>query len=398
VLATGSLANLAPMPVLLPNPVLEALPAVGSRELETRVAAARRDGVDVLPLNPYPVRTLPAHVLEAAKRAMRENQESPSRGLRSLREAIADDIRPELGRAVDPESEVLVTNGAMHALNLVFRSILRPGDEVVVPAPCYFFHGCIELAGGVAVHVPMREEERFAWDHAAIRRAITRRARAIIVSSPVNPTGYVLSSADLGALARLAIERDLLLISDESYDRMVYDGAAHLSVAALPEATARTVLIRSFTKSFAMPAWRVGYIVAPASLVNLFAKALEWEFLHPSHVGQAACAAAVRGDRGWLGDIAAEFQGRRDRLLDGLSAIPRVSCAPPRGGPFVFLDVHRLYASSHAASDALLAVGVPTTPGWYCQSDRHVRLAFGATDETLDRAVERIACLVGSVA
>jgi aspartate/methionine/tyrosine aminotransferase len=398
VLATGSSANLAPAPTLHPNPVLASLPPVGSRELETRVAAAQRTGVDVLPLSPYPVRSLPPHVLDAAERAMRENRESPSRGLSSLREAIADDLGPELGRTFDPQREVLVTNGAMHALNLVFRAILRPGDEVIVPAPCYFFHGCVELAGGVTVHVPMREEDGFAWDHEAIKRAITPRSRAIMISSPVNPTGYVLSPSDLDALARLAVEHDLLVVSDESYDRMVYDGAAHLSIAALPETVARTVLIRSFTKSYAMPAWRVGYIVAPPPFVDLFAKALEWEFLHPSHVGQAACTAAMCGDRRWLGDIAAEFQSRRDRILAGLANVPGVPCARPRGGPFVFLDVHRSFASSLAASDAFLAVGVPTTPGWYCQSDRHVRLAFGATDETLDRAVERIAGLVRSMA
>jgi aspartate/methionine/tyrosine aminotransferase len=185
VLATGSSADVAPSLVLRTNQVLAALPPVGSRELETRVAAARKDGVDVLPLSPYPVRALPSHVCEAAVRAMRENRESPSRGVPSLREAISADVGAELGRAIDPEREVLIANGAMHALNLVFRSIIRPGDEVIVPCPCYFFHGCVELAGGVAVHVPMREEDGFAWDLETIAGAITPRSRAIMISSQI---------------------------------------------------------------------------------------------------------------------------------------------------------------------------------------------------------------------
>ncbi|HEV8638257.1 MAG TPA: pyridoxal phosphate-dependent aminotransferase [Chloroflexota bacterium] len=369
---------------------LRDLPPVGSRELAERIAAARGRGTDVLELSPYPVRALPPHVVAAAERAIAENREAPSRGLSWLRRAAAEQVGREIGRSIDPETEVLVTNGAMQALNLVCRTLLEPGDEVLIAAPCYFFHGCVRLAGGVAVHVPMAEADGFAWDVPSLDAAVTPRTRALVVSTPVNPTGRVLTRAELIALAELALSRDLLVIADESYDRLVFDGWRHESIAALPGMAERTVLIKSCTKSYAMPAWRVGYVVAPPPLTGALTKALEWEQLHTGHVAQAAAAAAIGGPQDWLADVGAEFQAARDRLLTGLAGLDGFSCVPPRGGPFLFLNVSRLFASSEEASQALLEAGVPTTPGWYCQSDAHVRLAIGAPPPVLDEVVARL--------
>ena len=370
---------------------LRDLPRVGSRELADRIVAARQRGVDVLNLAPYPLRTLQPHVVTAAEQAIAENRETPSRGLPRLRRAIAHQVGMEIGRKIDPDTEVLATNGAMQALNIVFRVLLNPGDEVVIPSPCYFFHGCVQLAGGVAVHVPMDEEAGFAWDMEAIAAAITPRTCAIVVNTPVNPTGYVLTQADLSALAGLALANNLLIIADESYDRLIYDGLRHQSIAAIPEISERTILIKSCTKSYAMPAWRVGYIVAAAQLTDQFTKALEWELLHANHVAQAAAAATIEGPQEWLADVAAEFQTARDQLLSGLAAAEGFPCVPPRGGPFLFLNVEQLFDSSQAASDALLSVGVPTVPGRYCQSDAHVRMAFGAAPNVLDQVLARLA-------
>lgn len=369
---------------------LAALPPVGSRELAERVAAARQQGVDVLALSPYPLRSLPPHVVAAAERAVHENEEAPSRGRLDLRCVVAVQVGREIGRAIDPATEVLVTNGAMQALNLVFRAVLEPGDEVVIPAPCYFFHGPVHLAGGMPVHVPMREATGWAWAMDRIAAAITPRTRVLVVSTPVNPTGRVLTQAELAELAGLAVRYDLLIVADESYDRLVYDGRSHASIAARPEAADRTVLIKSCTKSYAMPAWRVGYTVAPAGLTAQLTKALEWEQLHAGHVAQAAAAAAIAGPQDWLVGIAAELQAARDHLLAGLAEASGITCVPPQGGPFLFLNTGRHFASSDEASAALLAMGIPTTPGWYCQSDAHVRLAFGAAPAVLDQVSARL--------
>lgn len=370
---------------------LARLPSVGSRALEARIVEARRRGIDVLRLSPYPVRPLPEHVSEAAQRAIRENREAPTRGLPALREAIAATVMSETGRTIDPAREVVVTNGGMNALNVVFRALLAPGDEVLIPAPSYFFHGPVTLAGGCPVHVLMSEEHGFAWDHDALREAITPRTRAILISSPVNPTGYVASAADLEAVAQLALDAGLFVVSDESYDRLIYDGRPHLSPFARAEIADRTILIKSFTKSFAMPAWRVGYVVGPAAIIDECVRAVEWDVLYNNHVAQAAAVAAMSGSQDWLRGIADEFQSARDTLLQSLRRVDWIRCTRPGGGPFLFLDIAARFASSEAASKALLEVGVPTTPGHYFQSDRHVRLAFGAPKPVLEDAVMRIA-------
>jgi aminotransferase len=356
-----------------------------------QVADARRRGVDVLTLAPYPLREPAPHIIAAAEAAMRANVETPSRGDSKLCEAVAHQVSIDIGRAVNAETEVLITNGAMQALNIVFRTLLEPGDEVIIPSPCYYFQGCVGLAGGVARYVPMTESTHFGWNVDAIAAAVTPRSRALVVNTPVNPTGHVLTGEEIEGLARLARVHDLYVVADESYDRMIYDGRRHLSLAAVPELASRLLLVKSLTKSYAMPAWRVGYLVGPAEFVEVCVKALEWELLHSNHVAHAAAAAAITGPQDGLVRMAAEFQAARDHLLDGLAGVEGIRCVTPQGGPFLFLNIADLFASSQAASDALLEAGVPTVPGWYCQSDSHVRLSMGAPATVLDEVVRRLA-------
>lgn len=372
------------------------MPPVGSRLLASQVKAARRRGVDVLPLMPYAERALSPEAIEAVVREIRRNREAPSRGLPELREVVADCIGGEIGQPVDPEAGVLITNGSMQALNLVFRAILDPGDEVIIPAPCYFFGGCVEMAGGRPVHVPMDEAAEYAWDVECIAAAVTPRTVAIVVNTPVNPTGVVLESDTLRAIVDLAERHDLLIVSDESYDTMVYDGRRHVSCASIGNAASRTALIRSFTKSYAMPAWRVGYIVGPASVIDACTKAMEWEQLHGSHVAQAGAAAAVRNPA-YPGDsMAREFQRLRDVIHPFVAPDRPLHALKPAGGPFVFINVSEAFDSSTQASAALLEAGIPTTAGHFCRSDRHVRMAFGASPEVLREAGRRIAEVVAA--
>lgn len=340
---------------------------------------------------PYAERPPSPEAVEAVVREIRLNREAPSRGLPDLCAVVAERIGAEIGQPVAPESEVLITNGSMQALNLVFRAILDPGDEVIIPAPCYFFGGCVELAGGLPVHVPMDEAANYAWDIERIAAAVTPRTAAIVVNTPVNPTGVVLGEGTLQAIAELADRHDLLIVSDESYDTMVYDGRRHVSCASIEGAARRTVLIRSFTKSYAMPAWRVGYIVGPRSIIDASTKALEWEQLHGNHVAQAGAAVAMRHPV-YPGDsMAREFEQLRDVIHPFVSSDRPLHALKPVGGPFVFINVSRAFDSSTQASAALLEAGIPTTAGHFCRSDRHVRMAFGASPEVLREAGRRIA-------
>lgn len=364
---------------------------VGSREVDAQVEVLQQQGHRVLPLKPYPDRPLPLYVVEAAIAAARDAHCAPSRGLPALRHAIAGQLGAEIRVPIVPDQQVLVTNGGMHALFLTFAALLGPGDEVIVPAPCYFLQGIADLLGFQLVYVSMSESEGYRWDHNRLAAAITPRTRAVFVNTPVNPTGYVLTEDDLRTIALLASEHGLWIIADESYDRMLYDGRRHFSILARPEAERQTVLIRSCTKSYAMPAWRVGYVVATAPVVDAMTKILEWQCLYVNTVCQAAAAAAINGPQDWLNGVAEEFQANRDRLLQYVAATQRIHCVVPQGGPFLFLNVAELGVDGDRVAQHLLhESGLAVTPGSTLQSRDHVRLAFGGAPEVIAEVGRRL--------
>lgn len=372
---------------------------VGSREVDARVEQLQRQGREILRLLPYPDRPLPEHVVQAAIEAVREPHSPPSRGLPRLRQAIAARLAQELPIELNPDEHILVTSGGMHALFISFAGLLDAGDELLVPAPCYFLQGIADLLGFRIVYVPMFEEENFRFDVGRIADAVTPRTRAIFINTPVNPTGYVLTTQDLTDLIELAAEKGLWLVSDESYDRMIYDGARHVSPLNLPGALPFTVLIRSMTKTYAMPAWRVGYLVAPAATIEKMTRILEWQSLYGNGVSQAAAEAALSGPQEWLDGVAGDFQRNRDCLMEFIQSSEHLICVIPQGGPFVFVNGSRLGVDGDFLAKYLLEeCGIAATPGPTLQSRNHVRIPMGGRLETvreagarLVRAAERIA-------
>lgn len=387
--------------VLPPTPSARAnhLIRVGSRQVDMQVELLQRQGQFILPLLPYPNRALPEHVIQAAIRAVCEPHSPPSRGLLVLRDAIARRLAIELSHMYDPEQEILVTNGGMHALFVAFATLLDPGDELIVPAPCYFIQGIADLLGFRIVYVHMHEAENFRFEFERLAAAVTPRTRAIFLNTPVNPTGYVLTTNDLAYLVELAANRGLWLVSDESYDRMIYDGACHTSPLNVPGAQRLTVLVRSMTKSYAMPAWRVGFVAAPATAVEKMTRVLEWQSLYGNGISQAAAAAALSGPQEWLDGVAAEFQRNRDCLIGALEPSPYLTCVVPQGGPFLFVNVSRLQVDGdYFARFILEQYGIAATPGSTLGSSAHVRIPIGGALETageagarLNRAAEQIA-------
>jgi aspartate/methionine/tyrosine aminotransferase len=369
----------------------------GWRATEAQLADLRRRGVDVLEIYGMPVRPMPEHVMQAVRGV--EGQvlvPPPSRGIMVLREAVAAKLSAESGMAVDPDREVIVTNGAMQAVNVIFRSLLNPGDEVIVPSPSFFFYGMIELAGGKTVYARMPETAAWAWDVDAVADAITRRTKLIILCNPVNPTGYVVPEKVIRAICRLARKRNIYVLADESYDRMVYDGAPFTSAAALHEYRDVLILVQSVTKSYAMSAWRIGYIVAGAALSDCFAKILEWEILYGNEICQRAAAAAISGPQDWLSDIAGEFEAYRDDVWPALNAVPRLSAVKPAATPYLMLNVTGLGADGDQFAAFLVGeFGVPATGGSHFDAPGHVRIGFGApsraTREELCRRVAEAA-------
>jgi aminotransferase len=367
------------------------VPRIGSRAMDEAAAQLAENGHDVLPLKPSPSRTLPPHLLEAVERAARDVRVPPSRGLAEFRQAVAATLSSELSMTIDPEQHVLASAGGMHGLYVVFSTLLGPGDEVLAPSPCYYLEGLTRPFGAGVVYVPTSAENEYRWDCRLIESKISSHTKLLFLNTPVNPTGYVLTAGDLEQIAAMARRRSLLIVADECYDRFVYDGRKHLSIAALPAMRERTILIRSFTKSFAMPAWRIGYVVAAAALTEQFTRTLEWMTLYGSGVSQAAATAALRGPQDWLANIAAEFEAKRDLLCKGIQGLRGLSCVKPLGGPFLFLNVSQLRGTCEDIAAVLLReFGIPTVPGSCFQSTDHVRLAFGAPEAVLQELVKRL--------
>ena len=251
---------------------------------------------------------LPAHVRNAVEASTHVKGYTPSYGEAPLREAIATTLGNQ-GIAGGPD-RILVTNGAMHALDLVFRAVLRPGDEVLMPSPGFFINGLVRMAGARLVQFPSLFEDGFrpAWSSA--RGYITPRTRILYVNTPVNPTGYVYDDDDNAAIVELARDAGLLLVSDESLSHFVYGGRRHVSPVVMAQDAVQSVVIRSFSKDFAMPGMRIGYASIPESLFRPVAAASEWSVLCVSRTSQAAALAAMTGPRGWIDQMIVEAGSR----------------------------------------------------------------------------------------
>lgn len=343
------------------------------------VAAERAlAGTDVLPLRGTIAAPLPPHVREAARAATVEEHAvtPPSRGHLALREAIAR----TLPAPADPERQILVTNGAMHALNLTFRALLEPGDEVIVPTPSYFFQGLIERAGGVFVPVPTREPGGWRWDPGAIETAVTPRSRALVVTNPNNPTGYLPARSTIDELLAIASRHGLTVVTDEAYERCIHEGELASAWGA-----PGVVLVRSLGKSLAMPAWRLGFVAGEPKLVDGCLRELEWDVIRVSHVAQRAATAALEGPQDWLEDVAAGYRADRDAAHAVIEDDPILSAPLPLAGPFLFVHLGELHIEN------LLAAGVPLVDGAAFGAPGYARLPFGGAAELGDALHRRLA-------
>jgi aspartate aminotransferase len=339
-----------------------------------------------------PIADLPPHMVAAARSGAAYKGSAPALGEPALRKAIAERLAAD--GAVYANDQIVVTNGAMQALDVCFRALLATGDEVLCPEPRFFIHGLITRAGGGLVGFPSPEGGGFRPDWDAAHRRITSRTRLLFLNSPVNPTGYVFDEDDVAEAARLADEHDLLIVSDESYSHFVYGGHLHRCVAAEETARNRTIVIRSFSKDYAMAGWRVGYLAAPRRFVRPLAQLVEWSCLSVNRVGQQVARAALQGPQGWIDRFVRQAEVQAAAFAHDINEIPGLRCRAPSGGLNVLVGVHgdAMAFVRLLVSDA----GVPAHPGDAFGAPGFFRLQFGATDAALGIAVERIAALAES--
>src|SRR5262245_22628334 len=375
------------------------LPSVGTTIFTVMSALAQEHGAVNLGQG-FPDFDCDPKLLDCVTEAMRagHNQYPPMAGVPALREAIADKMASLYGHRYDPGTEITVTAGATQGILTAVLAVVRPGDEVIVLEPCYdSYEPNIELAGGKAVFVPLGiegEPGSFRPDFARIAAAITPRTRAIIVNTPHNPSATVWSAADMEALSDLLAPTDIVLISDEVYEHMVFDDRAHESVARHPALAARSFIVSSFGKTYHVTGWKVGYVAAPASLMAEFRKVHQFNVFTVNTPVQHGLAAYMADPAPYL-QLAAFYQRKRDLFRAGL-AQTRFELLPSEGSYFQCVDYASISDETEEAFCRRLTreIGVAAIPlsAFYPGGleQRIVRFCFAKKDATLQRALERL--------
>lgn len=321
----------------------------------------------LLAVGGHPVVDMPEHVVEAASAAARRPAYPPTTGVLALREAIAESLGAELGRPVDPERELLVTLGGMQGLHLVAGAF---GARAVCHAPSFFFPQIVRGAGGLCALA-------YDWDEYAA--SVDSRTTLAIVNTPVNPTGYVFRHHDLDAIAAALAGSDAVLLSDEAYAGVLY-GGEHLSPASHPELARRTIVLRSFSKTLGMAAWRVGFAYGPPELVERLAKAFAWQSLAIDGVAQAATLAALTGPRDWIAAGLAELAEMRPLAIEAANATGAFRAGLPEAAAFIWAAVE---SDEDAWMDRLAREHrIPAVPGrHFAARTPHLRIPFGGRRE-----------------
>jgi aspartate aminotransferase len=364
-------------------------------EVLARARALERQGKEIVHLEiGEPDFDTPVHIREAAKRALDggATHYGPAAGLPELREAIAKDVGATRQLPVEPE-EIVVTPGAKPIMYFVITALVDPGDEVIYPNPGFpIYESVINFVGGKGVPIPLREESGFGFDMDVFERKVSAKTRLIVINSPQNPTGGVLEKDQLGRIAEAARTYRIPVLADEIYKAFLYDGE-FASITAFPEMKDLTIILDGFSKSFAMTGWRLGYGVMPRDLADHVARLMVNSNSCTAAFTQWAGIAALQGDQQPVLEMVAEFKRRRDIIVEGLNALPGVTCRSPRGAFYVFPNVKRLGRPSaeiagHLLNEAGVAVHGGSAFGEY--GEGYLRLSYANSEANIRKALERM--------
>ena len=368
-----------------------------------KAQALEAKGMDVVHLQiGEPDFVTPKNICDAAVKAVGEGQTHycNSQGIVPLRVEIAKKIERTHGVSVGPE-RVVVTPGAKPIMVYSILALLEEGDEAIYPNPAYpIYESMINFTGAKPVPVPLREELDFRLDVDELKSKVTPRTKLIIINSPQNPTGGVLEEGDIRAIADIAQEHDIIVLSDEIYDRIIYEGKPY-SIACLPGMLDRTILVNGFSKTYAMTGWRLGYAIMPPELVDSVVELIVNNISCTTTFVQHGGVEALAGPQDSVVRMVDEFKKRRDLIVDGLNAIPGISCLRPKGAFYVFPNVKKLGMDSARLADYLLQkAGVATLAGtdFGKYGEGYLRLAYATSQENIKKALERINTAVAKLA
>ncbi len=338
----------------------------------------------------------PQHVLEAGCEAAKNGKThyAPTNGIPELREALVQKAYRDYGLNYDPNSEVLVTVGGTEAIFLAMMGLINPGDEVLIPNPGFvLYEPCVTLTGAVPISVPLLEKNEFRPSIDDVMSLVTDKSRVIILNFPNNPTGAVLSYDEAAALSKLAVERDLLVICDEVYEKVIYDGHKHYCLATFPGMRERTLIVNSFSKTYAMTGLRVGYVYGPKELIAPLWLVHQYTVACVDSPSQYMALAALRGPQAPVDEMVKEFDRRRRLVHKRLSQMHNIRCTLPRGAFYVFPNIQESNKSSEGFVEFLVKeAGVVTVPGlaFGKYGEGYIRISYAAAYEQLELAMDRM--------
>ena len=338
----------------------------------------------------------PSHIIDAAKQALDQGKTHypPSAGIPQLCEALARKAKHDYGLEYNPNNETLVTVGATEAVFLALMALINPEDEVLLFDPGFVcYEPDVLIAGGIPVSVPVYEKNGFELNIDAVMSHITDKTRMLIINSPNNPTGAVFSHDDLLKLSRLVVERDLIVISDEVYEKIVYDNAKHFCLATFPGMWERTIVVNSFSKTYAMTGFRVGYALGPAELIDSMTRVHQYSIACVDGAAQYAAVAALAGSQDCAKAMVIEFARRRKLMHKRINEINGLSCTLPKGAFYVFANIKQFKMASAEFAYHLLNEGkVVTVPGsaFGENGEGYLRLSYATAYEKIEEAMDRI--------
>jgi aspartate aminotransferase len=362
--------------------------------IDSKAKAMKAEGIDVCGFGAgEPDFDTPEHIKAAAIEALQAGftKYTPSSGIPELRQAISEKLQAD-NQVTYRASQIVVSNGAKHACYNAILATCQAGDEVVIPAPYWVsYPDMVRLAGAEPVIVPT--SERNAWKMSAedFENAMTPRTKMLILNSPCNPTGSVYTREEMQAIVDVATEEDIYILSDEIYEKLVYDDVKHVSIASLSkEAYDLTITVNGFSKSYAMTGWRLGYMAAPEAVAKAVDSIQSHTTANPSSFSQRGGLAALKGDQQPLVDMREEFDMRRNYMFDRISKIPNITAIKPQGAFYILVNISQLGLSSQNFADRLLSkANVAVIPGAAFGDDRTVRLSYTTGIDIIKKGLDR---------
>lgn len=372
--------------------------------IDSKAKKLKAEGIDVVGFGAgEPDFDTPVHIKQAAIAAIEAGftKYTPASGTMTLKEAICAKFKKDNGLDYAP-ANIVISNGAKHSLVNVFQAICNPGDEVIIPAPFWVsYPEMVKLADGVPVIVYTTEEQGFKFTVDQIRQAVTAKTKAIILNSPSNPTGMVYTREELAELADLAVEKGFYVVSDEIYEKLIYDGKTHVSIASINEKIkAQTIIVNGVSKTYAMTGWRIGYTASTPEIAKIMSNVQSHATSNPNSIAQKAAEAAISGPQDMVATMVEAFASRRDYMVKRINSMPGLSCVNPNGAFYVMMNISQLMgkelaglkiqSSDDFANVLLEKANVALVPGSGFGIDTHVRLSYATSQENITKGLDRI--------